>query len=55
MANTMETIIFQISYATLIIKLLIRVISDLKVTYNYLLDYLKFFIVHLVFEEWGIE
>ena len=38
MANTMVTIIFQISYATPIIRLLIRVISDLKVNYNYLSD-----------------
>ena len=34
----MMAFILQISYATLIVKLLIRVISDLKVTYNYLLD-----------------
>ena len=38
MANTMVTIIFQISYATPIIRLLIRVTSDLKVNYNYFLD-----------------
>ena len=38
MANTMVTIIFQNYYATPIIKLLIRIISDLKVTYKYLLD-----------------
>ena len=34
----MVTIIFQNSYATPLIRLLIRVISDLKVTCNYLLD-----------------
>ena len=38
MANAMVTIIFQISDATPIIWLLIRVISDLKVTFNNLLD-----------------
>ena len=38
MGNTMVTIIFQISYATPIIRLLIRVISDLKVNLNYLSD-----------------
>ena len=38
MSNTVVTFIFQISYATPIIKLLIRVISDPKVTYNYLSD-----------------
>ena len=38
MANTMVTIIFQNSYATPLIRLLIRVISDLKVTCNYLSD-----------------
>ena len=32
----MVTIIFQISYATPIIRLLIRVISDLKVNFNFL-------------------
>ena len=31
-------IFFQISYATLIIRLLIMVISDLKVNFNYLWD-----------------
>ena len=34
----MVTIIFQNSYSTPIIRLLIRVTGDLKVTYNYLLD-----------------
>ena len=34
----MVTIIFQNSYATPIIRLLIRVISDLKVICNYLSD-----------------
>ena len=34
----MVTIIFQNSYATPLIRLLIRVISDLKVTWNYLSD-----------------
>ena len=38
MANTMVTIIFQNSYATPLIRLLIRVISDVKVTCNYLSD-----------------
>ena len=38
MMNAMVTIIFQISDATPIIRLLIRVISDLKVTFNYLSD-----------------
>ena len=37
MVNAMVTIIFQISNATPIIRLLIRVISDLKVNFNYLL------------------
>ena len=36
MANAMVTIIFQISDATPTIRLLIRVISDLKVNFNYL-------------------
>ena len=36
MANAMVTIIFQISDATPVIRLLIRVVSDLKVTFNYL-------------------
>ena len=35
MTITMVTIIFQICDATLIIRLLIRVISDLKVNFNY--------------------
>ena len=34
----MVTIIFQVSYAAPMIKLLIRVISDLKVNFNYLSD-----------------
>ena len=38
MANTIVTIIFQNSYATPIVRVLIRVISDLKVTCNYLSD-----------------
>ena len=38
MENTKMAFSFQIYYATRIIKLLIRVISDLKVTCNYLLD-----------------
>ena len=38
MANVMVTIIFQISDATPIIRLLIRVISDLKVNSKYLCD-----------------
>ena len=38
MANTVVIFIFQISYAMPIIRVLIRVISDLKVTCNYLLD-----------------
>ena len=38
MANTMVIIIFQNSYAMPIIRVLIRVISDLKVTCNYLSD-----------------
>ena len=38
MANTMVTIIFQNNYATPLIRLLLRVISDLKVTCNYLSD-----------------
>ena len=38
MANAMVTIIFQISDATPIIRLLSRVISDLKVNFNYLWD-----------------
>ena len=38
MANTKMAFIFQINYATPIIRLLIRVISDLKVTCNYLSD-----------------
>ena len=33
-----DNFFFEISYATPIIRLLIRVISDLKVTYNYLSD-----------------
>ena len=38
MANTKMGLIFQIYYATPIIRLLIRVIRDLKVTCNYLSD-----------------
>ena len=38
MAKAMVKIIFQISDATPIISLLIRVISDLKVNFNYLSD-----------------
>ena len=38
MANAMLTIIFRIFDATPIISLLIRVISDLKVNFNYLWD-----------------
>ena len=38
MANTVVTIIFQNFYATPLIRVLIRVISDLKVTCNCLLD-----------------
>ena len=38
MVNTLATIIFQISEATPIIMLLIRVISDLKVNYHYISD-----------------
>ena len=38
MANAMVTIIFQISDAMTIIRLLIRVISDLKVNFNYWWD-----------------
>ena len=38
MANTMVTIIFQNSYATPLIRLSLRLVSDLKVTCNYLLD-----------------
>ena len=35
MANTVVTFMFQISYATPITRLLIRVISDLKFNFNY--------------------
>ena len=38
MANTKMAFVFQIYYATPIIRLLIGVISDLKVTCNYLSD-----------------
>ena len=38
MENTMMAFIFQISYATPVITLLIRVISDLKANHNYLSD-----------------
>ena len=38
MANAMVTIIFEMFDATPIIRLLIRVISDLKVIFNYLSD-----------------
>ena len=38
MENTMKAFIFRIPYATPIIKLLIRIISDLKANYNYLSD-----------------
>ena len=38
MANAMVTIIFQISDATPIIRLLIKLISDLKVNFKYLWD-----------------
>ena len=38
MANTMVTIIFQNSYATPLIRLSLRLISNLKVTCNYLSD-----------------
>ena len=38
MANRKMGLIFQIYYATPIIRLLIRVICDLKVTCNYLSD-----------------
>ena len=36
MENTMMAFIYRISHASPIIKLLIRVISDLKANYNYL-------------------
>ena len=38
MANTTVTIVFHRSYATHIIKLLTRVIGDLKVNYSYISD-----------------
>ena len=38
MANTVVTFIFQIYYATPIIRLLIRVISYLKANFSYLRD-----------------
>ena len=38
MESTMMAFLFQISYATPVIKLLIRVISDLKANFNYLSD-----------------
>ena len=38
MANTVLTIIFQNSYATPLIRLSLRLISDLKVTCSYLSD-----------------
>ena len=38
MANTLVTVIFQISDTTPIIILLIRVISDRRVSFNYLRD-----------------
>ena len=38
MANAVVTFIFQVSYATPITRLLIRVISNLKVTFSYLSD-----------------
>ena len=38
MANTAVTIIFQNYYATPLIRLPLRLISDLKVTCNYLSD-----------------
>ena len=38
MESTMIAFIFQNSYATPIIRLLIRVISDLKANYKYLSD-----------------
>ena len=41
----MVTIIFQNSYVTPLIRLSFRLISDLKVTCNYLLDLNKFCIV----------
>ena len=43
MANAMVTIIFQISDAALIIRLLIRVISGLKVNFKYLWDFGEMF------------
>ena len=44
MANTKMEIIFQITYATPIIRLLIRVISDLKINFNYLSDLNEMFL-----------
>ena len=44
MENTIMAFLFKIPYATPVIKLLIRVISDLKVNFNFLSD-LKCFIL----------
>ena len=38
MESTMMAFLFQVSYATPVIKLLIRVISDLKANFNYSSD-----------------
>ena len=43
MENTEMTFIFQISYATPVITLSIRVISDVKANHNYLSDLDKIF------------
>ena len=48
MVNAMVTIVFQVSYATVIIILLIRVIGELKVNYNYLSDLDEMFYTKLL-------
>ena len=43
MANAMMTVIFQIYYATPIIRLLIRIINGLKFNFNYVSDFDEIF------------
>ena len=43
MACALVTIASQSSYTTTMIRLLIRVISDLKVNFNYILDLVEIF------------
>ena len=54
MESTMMAFLFQISYATPVIRLLIRVISDPKANFNYLSDLDEMFHTKAI-EEWRIQ